>query len=72
MLEIAEGSNRTTEKDKAVFINRAFTSLYEVLACFDCASDDEYITQEQYKIFYEKIEKIAKQLRGLEKYLRGK
>jgi hypothetical protein len=42
------------------------------LACFDCASDDEYITQEQYKIFYEKIEKIAKQLRGLEKYLRGK
>ncbi len=69
MLEIAEGSNRRTEKDKVVFVNRAFTSLYEVLACFDCALDDKYITQNQYKIFYEKIENIAKQLRGLEKHL---
>src|SRR3954471_1221629 len=50
MLEIAEGSNRRTEKDKAVFINRSFTSLYEVLACFDCALDDKYIQQDQYKI----------------------
>lgn len=69
MLEIAEGSNRRTEKDKIVFINRAFTSLYEVLACFDCALDDKYISSEQYKIFYEKIENIAKQLRGFEKHL---
>lgn len=68
MLEIAEGSNRRTEKDKIVFINRSFTSLYEVLACFDCALDDGYITQEQYKNLYEKIENIAKQLRGLEKH----
>jgi four helix bundle protein len=71
MLEVAEGSNRTSGKDKALFVNRAFTSLYEVLACFDCALDDKYISEEQYKIFYQKIENIAKQLRGLEKHFRA-
>jgi four helix bundle protein len=71
MLQIAEGSNRRTEKDKVVFINRSFTSLYEVLACFDCSLDDGYISQEHYKILYEKIENIAKQLKGLEKHLSG-
>lgn len=69
VLQIAEGSNRKTEKDKTVFINRALTSLNEVLACCDCALDDEYISQEQYDLFYLKIEVIAKQLRGLEKHL---
>lgn len=69
ILQIAEGSNRKTEKDKTVFINRALTSLNEVLACCDCALDDEYISQEQYKKLYEEIETIAKQLRGLEKHL---
>jgi four helix bundle protein len=69
ILEIAGGSNRRTNKDKIVFINRAFTSLYEVLACFDCALDDQYINEKQYKIYYNQIENLAKQLRGLEKHL---
>ncbi len=69
VLQIAEGSNRKTEKDKMVFINRALTSLNEVLACCDCALDDKYILQEQYQMIYGKIENIAKQLRGLEKHL---
>lgn len=69
VLEIAEGSNRITEKDKSVFINRAFTSLNEVLGCCDCALDDEYINQEKYDFLYAKIENLAKQLRGMEKHL---
>ena len=69
VLQIAEGSNRKTDKDKTVFINRALTSLNEVLACCDCALDDKYINQEQYNSFYEKIEIVAKQLRGFEKHL---
>src|SRR3989344_8920724 len=63
VLQIAEGSNRKTEKDKTVFINRALTSLNEVLACCDCALDDAYIRQEHYKALHEKIENLAKQLR---------
>ena len=69
VLQIAEGSNRKTEKDKSVFVNRAFTSLNEVLSCCDCALDDGYIEQELYKSLYDKIENLAKQLRGMEKHL---
>jgi four helix bundle protein len=69
VLAIAEGSNRRTEKDKIVFINRALTSLDEVMACFDCALDDNYVNQGQYKYFYGKIESLVKQLRGLENHL---
>lgn len=69
VLQIAEGSNRRTEKDKIVFINRALTSLDEVLSCLDCALDDGYINKVQYNSFYEKIENLAKQLRGLENHL---
>ena len=47
VLETAEGSNRRTEKDKIVFINRALTSLDEVMACFDCALDDKYIHEDK-------------------------
>lgn len=69
VLQIAEGSNRRTEKDKAVFVNRALTSLDEVMACFDCALDDAYISHQQYHHIYEKIENLARQLRGFEKHL---
>ena len=68
-LQIAEGSNRKTEKDKNLFINRSITSLDEVVACFDCAMDDKYINQEEYNFILVKIETVSKQLRGLEKYI---
>ena len=71
ILQIAEGSNRKTEKDKNLFINRSLTSLDEVVACFDCALDDKYINQEQYDFILAKIENVSKQLRGLEKYIRN-
>jgi four helix bundle protein len=71
VLQIAEGSNRRTEKDKNLFINRSITSLDEVVACFDCALDDKYINQDQYSYIIIKIENISKQLRGFEKYIRS-
>jgi four helix bundle protein len=71
VLQIAEGSNRKTEKDKNLFINRALTSLDEVVACFDCALDDKYINQKRYDFIMAKIENVSKQLRGFEKYIRN-
>ncbi len=71
ILQIAEGSNRKTEKDKNLFINRSLTSLDEVVACFDCALDDKYVNQEQYDDIMVKIENVSKQLRGFEKYIRS-
>ncbi len=71
VLQIAEGSNRKTEKDKNLFINRSMTSLDEVVACFDCALDDECINQSQYDDILVKIENVSKQLRGFEKFIRN-
>ena len=48
ILQIAEGSERKTEKDKNNFVNRSLTSLYEVVACPDCALNDNYIKENQH------------------------
>ena len=69
MLQIAEGSNRKTDKDKSLFFNRSHTSVDEVVSCLDAALDSAYITPEQHKYFEEKCQSIAKQFRGLAKYL---
>lgn len=46
-LNIAEGSNRSSDKDKAHFLNQSVTSLEEVIAGFDLVLDDKYIEQEE-------------------------
>ena len=44
ILNIAEGSDRGTDKDFALFLNRSHTSVCEVVACLDIAFDDKYIS----------------------------
>ena len=69
ILQIAEGSNRKTEKDKNLFLNRALTSLDEVVACLDCALDSEYISQEIHSNLLTLIEGLSKQLRAFGNYI---
>jgi len=69
ILGIAEGANRTTDKDMKLYINRAHTSLDEVVACLDCGFDDGYITEEQHKEILGKASSLAKRLRGFTKQL---
>ncbi len=47
VLNIAEGSGRGTDKDFAHFLNQAHTSLLEVVACFDIACDNQYLTSQE-------------------------
>ena len=68
-LNIAEGSNRASDKDKAHFLNQALTSLEEVIAGFDLALDDGYITKKEMELLLEKGEEIGKQLIGFSKSL---
>ena len=42
VLNIAEGSDRSTDKDFALFLNRSHTSLNEVVACLDLAFDTDF------------------------------
>jgi len=63
ILNIAEGANRFTDKDTRVFINRAHTSLDEVVACMDCALDDSHITQVQHNEIIDFSNSLAKRFR---------
>ena len=51
VLNIAEGADRGTDKDFALFLNRAHTSVSEVVACLDIALEDKYISVVIHKKF---------------------
>lgn len=64
---IAEGMSRITEKDKALFINQAFSSGIEVINFLILSNDLGFLTKENYVILREKTEKITNQLNSLYK-----
>lgn len=69
ILNIAEGTDRSTDKDFANFLNKSHTSLNEVVACLDCAQDESYITKADVEYFLKKGAMIADQLTALRKKL---
>ncbi|MDP3985316.1 MAG: four helix bundle protein [bacterium] len=69
VLNIAEGSDRGTDKDFAHFLNTAHTSLNEVVACLDISLDNSYITQEQHQAFLERCAALANQLTAFRRVL---
>jgi four helix bundle protein len=70
LLNIAEGSERYTDKDFSHFLNNSFTSLGEVIACFDLAFDDNYITQTELNNISKDGEALGKQLKAFSAYVR--
>ncbi|MBT9171419.1 MAG: hypothetical protein DDT18_01794 [Actinobacteria bacterium] len=64
ILNIAEGSNKESDKETKLYILRSSNSLDEVVACLDCALDDEYITQKQHQETLQKASSLAKRLKG--------
>lgn len=62
---IAEGSGRQSEKDRAHFYTIAYGSLMETLSQLDVACDLGYLTQEEFSKFEILINEEAKMLSGL-------
>ncbi len=62
VLNIAEGSDRGTDKDFAHFLNIAHTSLNETVACFDIALDSKYYSTEEHGKLLHCAELLANQL----------
>ena len=62
---IAEGTSRTTDKEKIRFIEMAYGSLMEVYCQFYLALDLEYITKEQFESQKPIVDKIAMKLSAL-------
>jgi four helix bundle protein len=62
---IAEGTSRTTKKDKAHFTTFAFSSAMEVLNQIIISHELNYISPEDYITIREHIEKISNKLNAL-------
>ena len=69
VLNIAEGSNKNTDKDTRVYLNRSHGSVDEVVACLDCALHDTYITTAEHAKALAVASNLAKQLKGFSHFL---
>ena len=69
VLAIAEGADRSTDKDFALFLNRAHTSLSEVVACLDMALREKYITESIYDNYLKEAESLANQITAFRRTL---
>lgn len=72
ILNIAEGSERGSDKDFAHFLNLSNSSLHEVVSCLDVAFDNKYITEKELEENIELLEKLANQLTAFRKSLINK
>lgn len=72
VLNIAEGSDHYSDLEFGKYLNIALTSLNEVVACLDCAFDDNYMNQQCLDYFLKNAEEIAKQLKAFSSTLRKK
>ncbi|MBI2421168.1 MAG: four helix bundle protein [Candidatus Levybacteria bacterium] len=69
VLNIAEGSDRGTDKDFALFLNRSHTSLAEVVACLDLALKEKFINDKIHREYLMKSENLANQLTAFRRKL---
>jgi four helix bundle protein len=68
-LNIAEGSDRGSDKEFIRFIKMAIGSLNETIAILDISLDNGFIKKKNYVIMFKQAENIVKQLSGLCKSL---
>jgi len=65
---IAEGTSRNTNKDKAHFLTISYSSAMETLNHLILSKDLNYISEQEYIQCREKLEKICNQINNLKKY----
>ena len=69
---IAEGTSRNTNKDKAHFLTISYSSAMETLNHLIIAKELQYLSCEDYVSCRERIEKIGNQINSLKKYYLSK
>lgn len=70
ILNIAEGSGKTSDKELNRFLNISLGSLNETLAAIDTLLFNNLITKGEFNNIYLLIEEISKQLGGFKKKLK--
>lgn len=69
VLNIAEGADRSTDKDFALFLNRSHTSLCEVVACLDIAKIEKYASGPVYESYFVEAQALADQITAFRRKL---
>ncbi|OXB05029.1 four helix bundle protein [Flavobacterium pectinovorum] len=69
---IAEGTSRNTNKDKAHFLTISYSSAMETLNHLIISKDLNYVSENEYLGCREKIKKICNQINSLKKYYLSK
>lgn len=69
LLNIAEGSGKTSDREMNRFIEVALGSVYETLAGFDVLRDNKLVAEEDFQKVYDLLGSISSQLGGFKKKL---
>ena len=72
ILNIAEGSNKNSGKDRRNYLNHAHGSLDEIVSIIDCAYDSQYINADIHQRCLSKASAVAKQISAYRSYLFNK
>ena len=70
LLNLAEGTNRKSIKEKVRFFDISHTSIDEVVTGFYVALDQQYISSEEFDHIYERLNKQAAKTVALKNSLR--
>jgi len=69
ILNTAEGSRKKSDKELNRYFDIPIGSLNETVAGMDVLRDNQFITEENFKMVLQKAESISKQLGGFKKKL---
>lgn len=72
MSNIAEGFERETDKDKALFLGYAKASVGEVRSQLFLALDLGYVSEEVHQPMNDRFKALASQIAGFKNYLKGR
>ncbi|MEK6948441.1 MAG: four helix bundle protein [Nanoarchaeota archaeon] len=61
-LNIAEGSTRSTSRAYSQFLNYSYGSIKELEVLIMLSRDLKYIDDEEYRMFFEKLDKLSRKL----------
>ena len=70
ILNIAEGSGKTSDKELSRFLDISIGSDYEVLASADTLKNNDLLDEKDFEIIYDKITSITDQLGGFKKKIK--
>jgi four helix bundle protein len=70
ILNIAEGSGKSTDKELNHYFNIALGSLNETLAALDVLKDNSFVSEKEFSKIFKKIEEISNQLGGFKKVIK--